>query len=154
MVDVVLNDKKFLTCNDESVTMLLTGGIKCEKNFSHANLYLRSKVRRLRERHGYCYGKDSDIKFKSKSYCEGEGGGSVVKTRCVYVNRNRHVFESDFTYQGIPFAVTLPKVPDAINADSMTTAQLHEKLRKGYDDIKAGKVQDTAEAFAKIRETQ
>lgn len=54
---------------------------------------------------------------------------------------------------GIPFAVTLPKAPDTINADSMTTAQLHEKLQKGYDDIEAGKVQDAAEAFAKFRET-
>ena len=54
---------------------------------------------------------------------------------------------------GIPFAVTLPKAPDTINADSMTTAQLHEKLQKGYDDIKAGEVQDAAEAFAKFRET-
>lgn len=54
---------------------------------------------------------------------------------------------------GIPFAVTLPKAPDTINADSMTTAQLHEKLQKGCDDIEAGKVQDAAEAFAKFRET-
>lgn len=54
---------------------------------------------------------------------------------------------------GIPFAVTLPKAPDTINADSMTAAQLHAKLQKGYDDIEAGKVQDAAEAFAKFRET-
>ena len=54
---------------------------------------------------------------------------------------------------GIPFAVTLPKAPDMINADIMTTAQLHAKLQKGYDDIEAGKVQDAEMAFAKFRET-
>lgn len=54
---------------------------------------------------------------------------------------------------GIPFAVTLPKASDTINADSMTAAQLHSKLQKDYDDIEAGKVQDAAEAFAKFRET-
>ena len=54
---------------------------------------------------------------------------------------------------GIPFAVTLPKAPDAINADSMTAEQLHAKLQKGYDDMEAGKVQDAATAFAKFRET-
>ena len=29
---------------------------------------------------------------------------------------------------GIPFAVTLPKAPDVINADLMTDEQIHEKL--------------------------
>ena len=53
---------------------------------------------------------------------------------------------------GIPFAVTLLKAPDTISADSMTAAQLHAKLQKGYDDMEAGKVQDAAEAFAKFRE--
>ena len=32
---------------------------------------------------------------------------------------------------GIPFAVTLPKAPDVINADLMTDEQIHEKLQKG-----------------------
>ena len=50
---------------------------------------------------------------------------------------------------GIPFAVTLPKAPDTINADLMTEAQLHTKLQKGYDDIVAGNVQDAASAFIK-----
>ena len=39
---------------------------------------------------------------------------------------------------GIPFAVTLPKAPDVINADLMTDEQIHEKLQKGYDDMQAG----------------
>lgn len=53
---------------------------------------------------------------------------------------------------GIPFAVTLPKAPDRINTDFMTTAQIHTKLQSGYDDIEAGNVQNAASAFAKFRE--
>ena len=55
---------------------------------------------------------------------------------------------------GIPFAVTLPKTPKAINADLMTVDELRVKLQKGYDDIEAGNVQDAAEAFAKFRENR
>lgn len=53
---------------------------------------------------------------------------------------------------GIPFSVSLPKVPDSINADLLTTEELHAKLQKGYDDIEAGRVQNAADAFAKFRE--
>lgn len=53
---------------------------------------------------------------------------------------------------GIPFAVTLPKAPRAVNADVMTTAEVHAKLQDGYDAIKAGKVQNAADAFSKFRE--
>jgi len=55
-------------------------------------------------------------------------------------------------FEGIPFAVTLPKVPESINADTMNSDELHEKLRKGYADMEAGKVQNAAEAFTKFRE--
>ena len=54
---------------------------------------------------------------------------------------------------GIPFTVTLPKAPNTINADFMTAEELHKKLQKGYDHIKAGNVQDAATAFAKFRES-
>lgn len=53
---------------------------------------------------------------------------------------------------GIPFAVTLPKAPDSINADTMTDEELYAKLQKGYDDIQAGRTQNAASAFAKFRE--
>lgn len=53
---------------------------------------------------------------------------------------------------GIPFTVTLPKAPDEINVDLMTDEQLHAKLQKGYDDMKAGRVQNASDAFAKFRE--
>ena len=54
---------------------------------------------------------------------------------------------------GIPFAVTLPKAPDTINTDLMTTRELHAKLQKGYDDIEAGNVQNAESAFTKFRES-
>ena len=58
-----------------------------------------------------------------------------------------------FLTGGIPFAVTLPKAPDIINADLMTTEEIHAKLQKGYDDIKAGNVRDAKSAFEKFRES-
>lgn len=54
---------------------------------------------------------------------------------------------------GIPFAVTLSKAPNTINADFMTAEGIHDKLQKGYDDIEAGNVQDAATAFVKFRES-
>jgi addiction module antitoxin, relB/dinJ family len=48
---------------------------------------------------------------------------------------------------GIPFAVTLPKAPEDINADVMTDEEIHAKLQNGYDDVKAGKVKKAAEAL-------
>lgn len=57
-----------------------------------------------------------------------------------------------FLTGGIPFAVTLPKVPDAINADLMSAAEIHTKLKKGYDDIEAGNVRNAADTFAEFRE--
>lgn len=53
---------------------------------------------------------------------------------------------------GIPFALALPKAPDAINADSITTAQLRAALLDGYDEMQRGEVQDAAQAFALFRE--
>lgn len=50
---------------------------------------------------------------------------------------------------GIPFALTLPK---EVNADFMTTEELHAKLQSGYSDMEAGNVQNAAEAFAKFKE--
>ena len=52
---------------------------------------------------------------------------------------------------GIPFAVTLPKVPVAVNADAMSADQLRVELKAGYDDLQAGNVQDAGEAFARFR---
>lgn len=54
---------------------------------------------------------------------------------------------------GIPFAVTLPKVPEGLNMDLMTTNEIRTKIQEGYDDMKAGNVENAAEAFNKFRET-
>ena len=48
---------------------------------------------------------------------------------------------------GIPFAITLPKASEDINADVMTDEEIHVKLQSGYDDVKAGRVKKAAEAF-------
>jgi len=61
---------------------------------------------------------------------------------------------SDNKEQGNPFRVTLPQAPDAINADLMTTAEIHTKLQEGFEDIEAGRVQDAKAAFAAFREPQ
>lgn len=55
---------------------------------------------------------------------------------------------------GIPFKVALPKAPQPVNADLMTTEEIHAQLQEGYDDMKAGKVQDAVTAFAKFRESR
>ena len=52
---------------------------------------------------------------------------------------------------GIPFPVSLPKVPESINMDSMTEDAIYAKLQKGYSDIDAGNVKNAAEAFAEFR---
>lgn len=53
---------------------------------------------------------------------------------------------------GIPFAITLPKAPDAINADRMTNDQIRAHLQQGLDDMDAGRIHDAATAFAQFRE--
>jgi DNA-damage-inducible protein J len=57
-----------------------------------------------------------------------------------------------FLTGGIPFSVSLPKVPPSVNADMMTDEQLHARLQRGYDDAATGHVQNAGEAFAKFRE--
>ena len=52
---------------------------------------------------------------------------------------------------GIPFSVSLPKAPDAVNADVMTSREIHDGLKAGYDDMLAGRVQDATAAFADFR---
>ena len=54
----------------------------------------------------------------------------------------------------IPFSVSLPKTAPAVNADEMSVEQLREELALGYNDMKAGRVQDASEAFGKFREAR
>ena len=53
---------------------------------------------------------------------------------------------------GIPFPVTLPKIPDSINSDLMTKEELQAKLQKGLDDVRKNNTQDASIAFEKFRE--
>lgn len=53
---------------------------------------------------------------------------------------------------GIPFSVSLPKVPAYLNADTMTDAQLHAALQVGIKEIQNGETVDAAGAFAQFRE--
>ena len=55
---------------------------------------------------------------------------------------------------GIPFAVTLPKAPVSVNADMMTTEEIHAKLKEGYNDIEEGNVQYASAACRKFRKTR
>ena len=50
---------------------------------------------------------------------------------------------------GIPFAVTLPNASSVLNADLMTTEEIHKKLQEGYDDIQADRVQDAVSGKSK-----
>lgn len=52
---------------------------------------------------------------------------------------------------GIPFAITLPKMPDSISADLMNTKQLRDELDKGLDDIANKRVRPAKEVFAEFR---
>lgn len=54
---------------------------------------------------------------------------------------------------GIPFAVKLPKIPASVNADLMTTEEIHAKLREGYNDIEKGNVHDASDVFQRFRDT-
>lgn len=52
---------------------------------------------------------------------------------------------------GIPFSVTLPKAPAAVNADLMTADEIHAKLQKGLREAEEGKVQNARQAFDSFR---
>lgn len=51
---------------------------------------------------------------------------------------------------GIPFNVTLPKAPAAVNADLMSDAQIHDTLMRGIHDT--DHAVDAETAFAAFRE--
>ena len=53
---------------------------------------------------------------------------------------------------GIPFSLSLPKAPAALNADIMTDDQLHAALQVGIKEIQNGDTVDAASAFAQFRE--
>ena len=53
--------------------------------------------------------------------------------------------------RGIPFDIKLPaRIPPAIGA--MSTAELNVELKKGYDDILAGRLHDLDDVVAEMQE--
>ena len=51
---------------------------------------------------------------------------------------------------GIPFSLSLPKAPAALNADTMTDDQLHAALQVGIKEIQNGDTVNAASAFAQL----
>ena len=52
----------------------------------------------------------------------------------------------------IPFIVALPKVPNTINADMMSSSQIRDMLNEGLSDIDCGRVRSAREALARFRD--
>lgn len=48
--------------------------------------------------------------------------------------------------------LNLPKVPESVNADLMTNAELWAAIQEGIDDVRNGRVQDASDAFSEFRE--
>ena len=62
------------------------------------------------------------------------------------------IFLRQITLTGsIPFAITLPKAPDSINADMMSASQIREKLDEGLADIESGRVHSARETFDRFK---
>jgi len=55
---------------------------------------------------------------------------------------------------GIPFSVSLPKAPAALDADSMSVQQLRAELMAGYQEMRDGETEDASAAFARFREAR
>ena len=53
---------------------------------------------------------------------------------------------------GIPFSVSLPKAPKAVNADVMSDDEIRIELMAGYEDFENGNVLDAKDAFSKFRD--
>ena len=54
---------------------------------------------------------------------------------------------------GIPFSVTIPKMPADINVNQMTSDQIHAKLQQGYEEYMENKTMNAADVFEKFRES-
>ena len=55
---------------------------------------------------------------------------------------------------GIPFSVTWPNATSTLNTDYMSSDEIRGKFQEGYEDIKAGRVQDAETAFASFIKKQ
>lgn len=48
---------------------------------------------------------------------------------------------------GIPFEVSLPKIPVEVNMDLMTNEEISSNIKKGFEDAKNGNMIDAKTAF-------
>ena len=110
-----------LTCNNNVVTIELNGGAIMEKT---ATLNLRV---------------NPITKQKAETVLKQLGIPMSVAME-MYLNQIAMV-------GGIPFSVTLPKVPESINADLMSDYELEMKLRQGVLDAENGNYTDAEKAF-------
>ena len=63
------------------------------------------------------------------------------------------MFLKQITLTGsIPFAVTLPKAPNVVNADMVSTLRVREMLDEGLEDVANGRVSLAKDVFAQARE--
>ena len=51
----------------------------------------------------------------------------------------------------IPFAITLPKVPDSVNTDKINVSQIRKMIDEGLKEINSGKTRPAREAFSEHR---
>ena len=51
----------------------------------------------------------------------------------------------------IPFAITLPKAPNSVNADTMSAPQIRDQLNEGLADIENGRVRPAREVFEQFK---
>ena len=52
---------------------------------------------------------------------------------------------------GIPFAVTMPKAPNSVDADAMSVPQIRNALGEGMSDIEQGNVRPAKEVRAQSK---
>ena len=52
----------------------------------------------------------------------------------------------------IPFAISLPKAPNNVNADTMSALQIREQIDVGLSDIENGRVRPAREAFEQFKQ--
>lgn len=52
-----------------------------------------------------------------------------------------------------PFDTVSPEAPAAVNADLMTDEELAQKLKRGFDDARAGRYRPAKEVFAEFLES-
>ena len=120
---------RFLTCNVNDVTILKTEAKRRKSMEKTATLNLRITP---------------ELKSDAESILTRLG---IPMSTAVDMFLNQVVLTG-----GIPFPVTLANPMSTVDISQMTEAQLHAKLKRGYESYKQGKVYNAEEAFDSFRE--